>query len=128
MAIIQLRTRPEGSPLGGGPPAASGGATRRGEVYFNAVDQSLWGDTGTTIVPLASPTRQVELTGTQTITAEKTIDVTLLKITSAPGAANNGDVLATDGAGNLRWVAQVTSIELQRLRAELDELRAMLEE
>jgi hypothetical protein len=54
---------------------------------------------GTAIHPLVSHTRQVELSGDQTITGEKTIDIDDLKLMGG----NNGDFLTTDGGGHLDW-------------------------
>jgi hypothetical protein len=55
---------------------------------------------GTAVHPLVSHTRQVEITGDQTITGEKTIDVDDLKITGG----TNGHLLSTNGSGGLSWV------------------------
>ena len=46
-------------------------------------------------------TRQVEIAGAQTITGDKTIDIANIKIT---GGAD-GDMLTTDGTGDLAWTA-----------------------
>src|SRR5215467_4229277 len=52
-----------------------------------------------TVKTLISASRQVEINGAQTILGAKTIGVNLLKI---PGGTS-GQVLSTDGAGNLSW-------------------------
>jgi hypothetical protein len=59
------------------------------------------GTTPAGVLILVDSTRQVELTGAQTITGAKTISVANIKITG--GAATN--VLTTDGSGNLSWSA-----------------------
>jgi hypothetical protein len=64
-----------------------------GELYLGTV-----GGSSTTLV---SSDRQVEVVGDQTITGNKTIDIGNLKVT---GGAS-GQMLSTDGAGNLSWVA-----------------------
>lgn len=53
------------------------------------------------VVPLVSPTRQVELAGAQTITGAKTIDIGLLHLTGG----HAGDTIRTDGNGNISFVA-----------------------
>lgn len=50
---------------------------------------------------LVSNERQVELTGEQTITGDKTIDVSKLHVLGG----SHGDVLVTDGLGGLEWIA-----------------------
>src|SRR5215475_7733906 len=52
------------------------------------------------VVTLVSNQRQVELTGTQTITGDKTIDINQLHVLGGQG----GDTFTTDGMGNLQWV------------------------
>ena len=63
------------------------------------------GSTGSAVRTLVSPTRQVELTGEQTITTgagnAKTFDLTNLKIEGGDAT----DLLQTDGDGNLDWVS-----------------------
>ncbi|HEY7418261.1 MAG TPA: hypothetical protein VH593_23980 [Ktedonobacteraceae bacterium] len=60
------------------------------------------GTTPAGVLPLVSSSRQVELTGSQTIGGVKTFSLASFKLTG--GTANY--VLQTDGAGNLSWVAQ----------------------
>lgn len=53
------------------------------------------------VATLISNTRQVEITGEQTITGDKTIDVSKLHVLGG----SHGDVLVTDGLGGLEWIA-----------------------
>lgn len=53
------------------------------------------------VATLVSNQRQVELTGEQTITGDKTIDVGKIHVLGG----SHGDTLMTDGFGNLFWVA-----------------------
>lgn len=62
---------------------------------------SLYGGGNAGVVTLVSSARQVEITGAQTITGEKTINIGLFHLTG--GSA--GDTLRTDGLGGLSWVA-----------------------
>lgn len=55
----------------------------------------------TGVATLVSNQRQVELTGEQTITGDKTIDVSKIHILGG----SHGDALVTDGFGNLAWTA-----------------------
>jgi len=54
-----------------------------------------------TVKTLVSDTRQVEITGAQTITGDKTIAVANLHVLGG----TSGDVLSTNGLGNLAWIA-----------------------
>lgn len=66
-----------------------------------AVLPSLYAGSTSSVVTLVSSARQVEITGAQTITGEKTINIGLFHLTG--GSA--GDTLRTDGLGGLSWVA-----------------------
>ena len=69
---------------------------------LDADEGALYAGDGTDVYTIVSAARQVELTGDQTISGEKTISIANLKIT---GGANN-DILVADGAaGDLRWTS-----------------------
>jgi len=84
--------------------AATPATLAAGQLAYNrpatGPDALFIGD-GTAVHPLVSHTRQVEITGDQTITGEKTIDVDDLKLTGG----SNGQTLSTDGSGHLSWVS-----------------------
>jgi len=73
-----------------------------GQLAYNDNGQELFIGTGTAVEVVVSAARQCELSGTQTLTGNKTIAITALHIT---GGAD-GDVLSTDGSGGLDWVGQ----------------------
>jgi trimeric autotransporter adhesin len=96
---IQVMTR-IGTP--GAPPALLPGQLAYNQPNFQnettPADVLYIGD-GQTVIELVGAGRQVELWGNQTITGEKTIDVTDLKLTG--GEADW--LLTTDGDGNISW-------------------------
>jgi hypothetical protein len=72
-----------------------------GELAYNVAGRELYaGDGAWSVQMVVSASRQVELAGIQTITGAKTIAVDKLKV---PGGAA-GQMLQTDGAGNLSFV------------------------
>jgi hypothetical protein len=97
---IQVMTRIGGTP--GAPPTLL-----PGQLAYNqpdVTDPTVPGDIlyigdGLNVTELVGRDRQVELWGDQTITGQKTIDISDLKITG--GEAN--DFLTTDGQGNLAF-------------------------
>jgi hypothetical protein len=92
--VIQIRRRTTGA---AGAPAS----LQPGELAYNYSGNTLLiGDGASTVQVLVSAARQVEITGAQTITGNKTISTTNLKLTG--GAA--GNLLSTDGAGNISFV------------------------
>ncbi|PWT77502.1 MAG: hypothetical protein C5B60_02390, partial [Chloroflexi bacterium] len=103
--LISIRRR-IGTP--GAPPTLL-----EGELAYNADDQTpvghqLFIGDGVGVQTLVSQTRQVELTGAQSIVGEKTIGINLLKIIG--GAVDQH--IATDGAGNLSFAGPVTQASL----------------
>jgi hypothetical protein len=92
--VIQIKRKTTGA----GVPAT----LAPGELAYNTTGHTLVvGDGASTVQNLVSPARQVELTGDQSIAGNKTIPVANLKLTG--GLA--GNVVQTDGAGNLSFVA-----------------------
>src|SRR5215475_5727668 len=81
-----------------------------GELYI--------GTTPSAVLPLVSNTRQVEIAGAQTITGIKTFSTTSLKITGG----GSGNILSTDGLGNLSWIAASSGGAYQPLDADLTSL------
>ena len=69
---------------------------------LDADEGALYAGDGTDVLLMVGAARQVELTGDQTISGNKSISVANLKIT---GGANN-DILVADGTtGDLRWTS-----------------------
>src|SRR5262245_14971445 len=106
--IIQIKRRIPGTgapaTLAAGEPAAAVTAAGAAELYV--------GD-GSAVRTLVSDQRQVEKTGDQANISGNKSFATNGAITIAPGGAtgglhvtggNDGDVLSTDGTGNLSWL------------------------
>lgn len=101
--LIQFRRRIPGT----GAPATLAAGEPAVAITAGGVADAYVGD-GTAVRVLVSATRQVEIAGAQTITGAKTIDVANLHVT---GGAD-GDVLSTDGAGDLAWIAPPRGVEV----------------
>jgi len=97
-SIIQIKRRTGST---GAPSSLAAGEPAFSDPGGGAATELFIGTSPAAVKTLVSPSRQVEIAGSQTITGTKTIDVGALKITG--GSASN--VLSTDGAGNLNWVA-----------------------
>lgn len=102
---VQIRRR-IGTP--GMPPALLPGQLAINDLQdLDGTLARLYGGVGFTplypsgVAILVSNERQVELTGEQTITGDKTIDVSKLHVLGG----SHGDVLVTDGLGGLEWIA-----------------------
>jgi hypothetical protein len=94
---IQIKRR-IGSP--GRPDELAPGELAYTDPLTDAGDALFIGN-GEFVKTLVSAERQVELDGEQIIRGEKTIDIANLKITGGQA----GDVIETDGEGNLRWTS-----------------------
>lgn len=93
--VIQIRRRTTGA-------AGAPSILQPGELAYHYIGNLLYiGDGASAVQVLVGPTRQVEVSGDQAITGKKTIDVANLKLTG--GAF--GNVLVTDGAGNLAYAS-----------------------
>lgn len=106
--VMQIRRRTTGA--AGVPPSLE-----PGELSYCYVGNTLSiGDGASVVQTLVSAARQVEIGGDQTITGNKTIDVSRLKITG--GAF--GNLLTTDGAGNVSFVS--SPLPVAASNAEMD--------
>src|SRR5215469_16986676 len=97
-SVIQIKRRTGST---GAPSALAAGEPAFSDPGGGAATELFIGTSPAAVKTLVSPSRQVEIAGSQTITGTKTIDISALKITG--GSASN--LLSTDGAGNLNWVA-----------------------
>jgi hypothetical protein len=82
------------------------------ELAYNTVENVLYiGSTGSTVQVLVGPSRQLELTGDQTIAigARKTIHVNDLKVL---GGAD-GYYIKTDGNGNIMFAQAIAALASQ---------------
>jgi hypothetical protein len=106
-SVIQVRRAGTTTPVvipttvgANGEPFYARGGFSNLPVHVVATNDLIISD-GTAFQVLVGATRQVELAGAQTISGRKTISMANLSI---PGGVA-GDVIVTDGAGNLSWGA-----------------------
>jgi hypothetical protein len=106
--VIQIRRRTTGA-------AGAPSTLQPGELAYNYSGNTLLiGDGASVVQVLVSAARQVEIGGDQTITGNKTIASTNLKLTG--GSA--GNLLSTDGAGNISFVN--AQLPIPASNAEMD--------
>src|SRR5262245_40498339 len=108
--LIQLKRRIPGTgapgTLAAGEPAVSVTAGGVGDAYV--------GDR-TAVRTLVSATRQVEVTGDQSVAGNKTFTGSIVAASPAVldvGGGNDGDVLTTDGAGALTWQTPASPVSV----------------